>query len=176
MKLNIFFANFQILGPLGCQGWVVIPQNVKKSKNHCTLMGNPMPESTLTMPELHLTPSQGFGLRMQGGRFLNEKYLKKPTLFLMLVLICSKFLTLLPLYQHIWPASAHLSCKYSRACLRNMVLEPLQQKAIYISLGFLCVFLFRCISSWRFKDTSSWVFNFRIFSRRALYLPGLINN
>jgi hypothetical protein len=32
-----FFANFQILGPLGCQGWVVIPQNVKKSQNHCTL-------------------------------------------------------------------------------------------------------------------------------------------
>ncbi len=32
------FANFQILGPLGCQGWVVIPQNVKKSQNHCTLM------------------------------------------------------------------------------------------------------------------------------------------
>ncbi len=24
------FANFQILGPLGCQGWVAIPQNVKK--------------------------------------------------------------------------------------------------------------------------------------------------
>jgi hypothetical protein len=24
--------NFQILGPLGCQGWVVIPQNVKKVK------------------------------------------------------------------------------------------------------------------------------------------------
>jgi hypothetical protein len=23
----------QILGPLGCQGWVVIPQNVKKSKS-----------------------------------------------------------------------------------------------------------------------------------------------
>ena len=35
---NFFFANFQILGPLGCQGWVVIPQNVKKSKNHCTLL------------------------------------------------------------------------------------------------------------------------------------------
>ncbi len=32
-----FFANFQILGPLGCQGWVVIPQIVKKSQNHCTL-------------------------------------------------------------------------------------------------------------------------------------------
>ncbi len=30
-------ANFQILGPLGCQGWVFIPQNVKKIKNHCTL-------------------------------------------------------------------------------------------------------------------------------------------
>jgi hypothetical protein len=29
---NFFFANFQILGPLGCQGWVVIPQNVKKVK------------------------------------------------------------------------------------------------------------------------------------------------
>ncbi len=27
---KIFFANFQILGPLGCQGWVVIPQIVKK--------------------------------------------------------------------------------------------------------------------------------------------------
>jgi hypothetical protein len=29
---NFFVANFQILGPLGCQGWVVIPQNVKKVK------------------------------------------------------------------------------------------------------------------------------------------------
>ena len=29
---NFFFANFQILGPLGCQGWVVIPRNVKKTK------------------------------------------------------------------------------------------------------------------------------------------------
>ncbi len=37
---KIFFANFQILGPLGCQGWVVIPQNVKKSQNHCTLICN----------------------------------------------------------------------------------------------------------------------------------------
>ncbi len=35
---NFFFANFQILGPLGCQGWVAIPQNVKKSQNHCTLV------------------------------------------------------------------------------------------------------------------------------------------
>ena len=25
-------------GALGCQGWVVIPQNVKKSQNHCTLL------------------------------------------------------------------------------------------------------------------------------------------
>ncbi len=30
--MKIFFANFQILGPLGRQGWVVIPQNVKKVK------------------------------------------------------------------------------------------------------------------------------------------------
>ncbi len=32
MKMKIFFANFKILGPLGCQGWVIIPQNVKKVK------------------------------------------------------------------------------------------------------------------------------------------------
>jgi len=32
MKLKNFLATFQILGPLGCQGWVVIPQNVKKVK------------------------------------------------------------------------------------------------------------------------------------------------
>jgi hypothetical protein len=32
-KLNIFFVNFSILGPLGCQRWVVIPQNVKKPKS-----------------------------------------------------------------------------------------------------------------------------------------------
>jgi hypothetical protein len=38
MKLKIFFANFQIHGPLGCQGWVVIPQIVKKSQNHYTLL------------------------------------------------------------------------------------------------------------------------------------------
>ncbi len=37
---KFLFANFQILGPLGCQGWVVIPQNVKKSQNHCTLVGS----------------------------------------------------------------------------------------------------------------------------------------
>jgi len=46
MKLKFFFANFQILGSLGCQGWVVIPQNVKKSKNHCTLI-----YSLLYLPE-----------------------------------------------------------------------------------------------------------------------------
>ncbi len=40
MKVTFFFANFQILGPLGCQGWVVIPQNVKKVKitaPYCTV-------------------------------------------------------------------------------------------------------------------------------------------
>jgi hypothetical protein len=31
-EVDIFFANFQILGPLGCQGWVVISENVKKAK------------------------------------------------------------------------------------------------------------------------------------------------
>ncbi len=30
---KFFFADFQILGPLGCQGWVVIPQMWKKSKS-----------------------------------------------------------------------------------------------------------------------------------------------
>jgi hypothetical protein len=32
-EVENFFCNFQTLGPLGCQGWVVIPQNVKKSKS-----------------------------------------------------------------------------------------------------------------------------------------------
>ena len=31
-EVENFLAHFQILGPLGCQGWVVIPQNVKKVK------------------------------------------------------------------------------------------------------------------------------------------------
>ena len=31
-EVEIFFANFQILGSLRCQGWVVKPQNVKKVK------------------------------------------------------------------------------------------------------------------------------------------------
>jgi hypothetical protein len=31
-EVENFFAIFQILGPLGCQRWVVIPQNVKKVK------------------------------------------------------------------------------------------------------------------------------------------------
>jgi len=31
-EVEFFLANFQILGPLGCQGWVVIPQNVKRVK------------------------------------------------------------------------------------------------------------------------------------------------
>jgi hypothetical protein len=35
---KFFLPISKILGPLGCQGWVVIPQNVKKSQNHCTLM------------------------------------------------------------------------------------------------------------------------------------------
>ncbi len=30
---KLFFANFHILGPLGCLGWVVIHQNVKKLKS-----------------------------------------------------------------------------------------------------------------------------------------------
>ncbi len=37
---KFFLANFQILGPLGCQGWVFIPQNVKKVKitaPYCTV-------------------------------------------------------------------------------------------------------------------------------------------
>jgi hypothetical protein len=33
------FANFQILGPFGCQGWVVgYTSKCEKSKNHCTLV------------------------------------------------------------------------------------------------------------------------------------------
>jgi hypothetical protein len=37
-EVEIFFANFEIPGPLGCQGWVFIPQNVKKCQNHCPLV------------------------------------------------------------------------------------------------------------------------------------------
>ena len=53
---KLFFANFQILGPLGCQGWVVIPQNVKKSQNHCTLVHN-----ILTARAILFTQTQGLG-------------------------------------------------------------------------------------------------------------------
>jgi hypothetical protein len=31
-EVKFFFADFQILGRLGCQGWDVISQNVKKAK------------------------------------------------------------------------------------------------------------------------------------------------
>ncbi len=37
-EVEIFFFQFPNPWTLGCQGWVVIPQNVKKSQNHCTLM------------------------------------------------------------------------------------------------------------------------------------------
>jgi hypothetical protein len=39
-EVELFIANFQVLGPLGFQGWVVnvIPQNVKKIQNHCILL------------------------------------------------------------------------------------------------------------------------------------------
>jgi hypothetical protein len=39
-EVELFIANFQVLGPLGFQGWVVnvIPQNVKKILNPCTLL------------------------------------------------------------------------------------------------------------------------------------------
>ncbi len=49
---KIFFANFQILGPLGCQGWVVIPQIVKKSQNHCTLIRNMQEKSKFKLHSL----------------------------------------------------------------------------------------------------------------------------
>ncbi len=32
-EVDDFLANFQILGPLGSQGWVVLPQNVGKKSN-----------------------------------------------------------------------------------------------------------------------------------------------
>jgi hypothetical protein len=35
-EVDGFLANFQILGPLGCQGWVVLPENVKKNPIFCT--------------------------------------------------------------------------------------------------------------------------------------------
>jgi hypothetical protein len=51
-KLKFFFASFQILGPLGCQGWVVIPQNVKKVKittpYYTTICYNSLGKETIT--------------------------------------------------------------------------------------------------------------------------------
>jgi hypothetical protein len=38
---KFFGLNFQILGSVGCQGWVVMPKDVKKSQNHCILMVMP---------------------------------------------------------------------------------------------------------------------------------------
>jgi hypothetical protein len=54
---NFFFANFQILGPLGCQGWVDIPQNVKKSKS-------PHP----TVYSLTSSPTMSAGSGVTGSR------------------------------------------------------------------------------------------------------------
>jgi len=60
---KFFFADFQILEPLGCQGWVVIPQNVKKSQNRCTLIcshaWNFSHESSRTVLRLHIHPCVG---------------------------------------------------------------------------------------------------------------------
>ncbi len=47
---KFFFANFQIIGPLGCEGWFVIPRNVKKSQNHCTLPASLCSQSRLYPP------------------------------------------------------------------------------------------------------------------------------
>ncbi len=51
-----FFANFQILGPLGCQGWVVIPQNVKKKSK--SLHPSVYPSSEFGSPPPPLPPQQ----------------------------------------------------------------------------------------------------------------------
>ncbi len=64
---KIFFANFQTLGPLGCQGWVVIPQNVKKSQNHCTLLwmviGQAIPKNIYpSVTVLRINQTVGFAL------------------------------------------------------------------------------------------------------------------
>jgi hypothetical protein len=61
------FANFQILGPLGCQGWVVIPPNVKKVKitaPYCRykfahLFGEQLRDITFYRSKLQLTPLVG---------------------------------------------------------------------------------------------------------------------
>ncbi len=46
---KFFFAHFQILGPLGCQGWVVIPQNVKKKSKSLHPNDEPLLNLTRTM-------------------------------------------------------------------------------------------------------------------------------
>ncbi len=61
MKLKFFFDNFQILGSLGCQGWVVIPQNVKKSKSRHP---NADPDSTFH-PDADSEPDPSFQIKAQ---------------------------------------------------------------------------------------------------------------
>ena len=72
---NFFFANFQILGPLGCQGWVVIPQNVKKSKNHCTLMTSGIGKGGICICNVNWT--------VVLGSLFKDIFLIKPELFVL---------------------------------------------------------------------------------------------
>jgi hypothetical protein len=37
-EVKVFFCQFSNPWALGCQGWVVLPQNEKKIQNHCTLL------------------------------------------------------------------------------------------------------------------------------------------
>jgi hypothetical protein len=62
-EVENFLANFQILGPLGCQGWVVIPQNVKKSKSlHPYLL-------SMICMYTYIDEGVGMGLFMIGGHW-----------------------------------------------------------------------------------------------------------
>jgi hypothetical protein len=86
-SLKFFFANFQILGPLGCQGWVVIPQNVKKSQNHCTL---PHKQANFMFLLPDTNPILRLDFLMQFYDNSNKKIIRKATIeFAWVLLILS---------------------------------------------------------------------------------------
>ena len=58
MKFKIFFCQFPNPWALRVSGWVVIPQNVKKSQNHCTLVSMPSPFHTTITSKVVYAPAE----------------------------------------------------------------------------------------------------------------------
>ncbi len=119
---KILFANFQTLGPLGCQGWVVIPQNVKKSQNHCTLLSSVQVLPKKSIPPLPPPPQSIVvsGVQRAEGWKLNGS-----------IYPCSS------LNRHNQTAVYHVSCLLVKGAIqRPNLLVRVQGKTTY------CIFLF----------------------------------